>query len=706
MKIVKYLVLLLFSFLTISYSQAQKEDSISRLLIAVQKNDLATVKKLVEAGEPVNYEFIYGDDALTYAVYNDYREIAKYLLANGAKSREGFNAAVRTGDLAWVKFLIGYGYFDYNAMVPAVETNNLELVNYLISLDFPVNVDEKRKSGIFRSYQVSPLGVAIGKNDAMVLSLVKAGADMEEAFNYCTNTNPKLGKQLIDLGVAVNQQYLWSLRDGDKLLMEYALKKGADPNYTDEKGYNAYLHAVSNENLKAMRYCIDTLKLSVNSLTADGETDLILAVRSENRAVIDVILARNPDLEAVDHVGNTALYEAALRKNLELMGLLIEKGADLNHQNNYGYTPFLAAVAESDRKEQVARVLLKDYPDLKLKTTAGNNVLSYFYDDRELNMEFITELISLGADPNVRAFSDGGNLAFIAIDRDNLELLKKVKEMGLPTDGTDNDGHRAHCKDLEIIRFVLENGGKIDRRDPWRKTYLDDALDNNDVEFGAYLISKGANVNGEYSEFDPILFEAIAQKNLAFVELLVENGVDLFFENPPWNENAMEEAAKVANSGSLESIAIVNYLRSKGAMTKEELKNMEIGRSKEMESFEKWIADKDVEALNGLLTKYTMPFLTKDQVKKAAQLSAETGSFGLLQICMERYRWNINDPLNFEGQTLLHIAAKNNQLEMAILLTNKGADANKLDSLSKLPLAYAKKKGLKNHLKEAMKKVD
>ena len=702
MKIVKHLILLLLSCLVINHSQAQEKDSVSRLLIAVQKNNLPEVKKLVEAGEPVNYWWGYGDDALTYAILYDYREIAKYLLAHGATSREGFNAAVRTGDLAWVKFLIGYKYYDQNAMVPAAETNNLELVNYLISQGFSVNADDKRKSGLFRSYEVSPLGIALGQNDAIVLALVKAGADMEEAFRYCTNTNLKLGKQLIDLGTAVNEQYLWSLRDGDKVLMDYALKKGADPNYTDEKGMNAYLHAVDNQNLKAMRYCIDTLNLSTVLSNAEGHTDLMLAAYDGNRAVLENVLSRNPNLNAVDKYGQNALCHAMYFNQVETIELLLAKGVDLNHQDEDGYTVVVRAAEMGQKK--VIDCLLKHNPDLTLKTKTGKNILSFIYDDTPMDLELILKLIASGADPKVTT-SFGTDFAYIAIDRCDLELLKKVKELGLPIDRGDDRDRRAGCEDPEVVRYIIENGGDINRLDTWDKTYLDNALYRNDLVLADYLIKKGANVNGIYGGNQPILFEAIDHQKLGFIELLVVNGADLFVETR-WNENAMERANKVANSGNPEAIAIVNYLRSKGAMTKEDYKSMTIARSQEMQSFEMWIENKNVAALVTLLDKYRIPFLTKDQVKKVAKLSAETGSLDLLQICFERYKMDINSPLNFEEQTLLHIAAKNNQIELAVLLINKGADANKPDSLNKLPLAYAKKKEMKNHLKDAMKKVD
>ena len=699
----KHLILLLLSCLVINHSQAQEKDSVSRLLIAVQKNNLPEVKKLVEAGEPVNYWWGYGEDALTYAIMYDYREIAKYLLAHGATSREGFNAAVRTGDLAWVKFLIGYKYYDQNAMVPAAETNNLELVNYLISQGFPVNVDDKRKLGLFRREEVSPLSIALGKNDEMALALVKAGAEMEEAFTYCTVTNVKLGKQLIDLGTAVNEQYLWSLRDGDKELMDYALKKGADPNYTDEKGMNAYLLAVDNQNLKAMRYCIDTLKLSTVLSNSEGHTDLMLAAYHGNRAVLEDVLSRNPNLNAVDKYGQNALCHAMYANQVETIELLLTKGVDLNHQDDKGYTVLVRAAEMGQKK--VIDCLLKHNPDLTLKTETGKNILSFMYDDTPMDLELILKLIALGADPKTTT-SSGADLAYIAIDRCDLELLKKVKELGLPIDGADDRQHRASCEKSGIVRYIIENGGKIDRTDTWGRTYLGDALYRNELEMATYLIAKGANVSATYDGDggSSLLMKAVEDNNPAFVQLLAENGADLMYENR-WNDNVMEVANKEANSGSPEAIAIVNYLRSKGAMTKEEFKKMEIERSTDMQSFQKWIADKNETAVLAFFNKYKMPLMTKDELNQIAQLSVETGSFDLLQVCLERYKMDINSPLNFEAQTLLHIAAKNNQKEMAILLVNKGADVNKPDSLNKLPLAYAKKKELKNFLKDAMKKV-
>lgn len=696
-EIVKTTLLLLLCLVTRSFCAQEMDES--PIMTATKANNLAQLKKLVAAGESVKYDWTYGEDALSYAIEHDYREIAKYLLANGANSRYGLYYAVETNDLAWVKFLVGYGFTDDEAMIPAVEKNNLEMVNYLISENFPVDFDQKRKTGLFNKYYVTPLEIALGKNDAIVIALVKAGADMERAFSYCTNTNLKLGQQLIDLGSAVNEQYLWSLRDGDRALMNYALKKGADPNYTDEKGMNAYLHAVESENLAAMRYCVDTLKLPTNLTDSEGHTDLMLAAYDGNRDVLDFVLSRNPDLNAVDKYGQNALCHAMYFNNVETIELLLSKGVNLNNQDEKGYTVVVRAAEMG--QEKVIECLLKHHPDLSLKTKTGKNILSFIYDDTPLDFALIQKLIAMGADPKATT-STGADFAYIAIDHCDLELLKKVKEMGLSVDGTDDRGRRAGCDDPEVIRYVIENGGDINRMDTWRKTWLDEALNHNNLELAAYLIGKGANVNGNYDGDEPILLKAVEKKNLAFVQLLVESGADLAIQNR-WNENLMELANKAAASGSAEAIAVADYLKSKGALTREEFNNREKERSKEMQSFDTWIAGKNTGALLAFINKYKKPLMTVNQLNQMGQLAVQTSSLDLLQICLERYKMDINAAVNFEGQTLLHVAAKNNQKEMAVLLVNKGADVHKTDALGKLPLEYAKKKELKNYLKETMK---
>ena len=76
----------------------------------------------------------------------------------------------------------------------------------------------------------------------------------------------------------------------------------------------------------------------------EGFTPLMVAIYSKNREIIDTILQYTRNLEEKDNSGNTALIWAAdipsnISNNVEFMRALIEKGANINAQNDDGNAP-------------------------------------------------------------------------------------------------------------------------------------------------------------------------------------------------------------------------------------------------------------------------------------------------------------------------------------------------------------------------------
>ena len=150
MKHFALLLLLMLSFNSI----AQFDEEETPLIVAVKANNLKEVKRLVESGAPINDDDSFESDAIDIAVAKDYRDIVMYLLSQGATSRENLYNAVSFGDVAWVKTLLSYKFYDSEAMIPAVENNNLEMVKTLIAAGFPVSYEKKRRTGLFKKHYV------------------------------------------------------------------------------------------------------------------------------------------------------------------------------------------------------------------------------------------------------------------------------------------------------------------------------------------------------------------------------------------------------------------------------------------------------------------------------------------------------------------------------------------------------------------------
>jgi len=100
------------------------------------------------------------------------------------------------------------------------------------------------------------------------------------------------------------------------------------------------------------------------------QTALIAAVDHNNIEIIGFLLDKGADPKLGDHAGWTPLIHASyFGANEALINLLIDRGADVNAVNDRGVTALYLAAA-SGREEQV-QVLLKRGADPKIATKSG-----------------------------------------------------------------------------------------------------------------------------------------------------------------------------------------------------------------------------------------------------------------------------------------------------------------------------------------------
>lgn len=696
----KHFALLLL--LLVSYNSiAQFDEEETPLIAAVKANNLKEVKRLVESGVPINDDDSFEADAIDIAVAKDYRDIVLYLLSKGATSRENLYNAVSFGDVAWVKTLLSYKFYDSEAMIPAVESNNLEMVKTLISAGFPIDFEQKRRTGLFKKHYVSPIEIALNEHyDAIALELVKAGAPLKKAFyDAALFEYTDLGKQLIDLNRQINELFLICAETGNKLLLEYCLTKGASASATDLHGNNALLLAAKNGRKELYDYCITHLSLSPNSLNANKENALMLSLQSSNAGLITQLLDENQNLEFQNIDGETALFYAERSELPEIFSIYLAKKVNINHADKDGNSVLLKA-AFRDNTPHVF-LLIEKGADVFVKNKNGLNILSglmaSYYRKSEKMATLTIDLINKGVDVKVKTIN-GADLSYVAIQAGDLELLKLLHSKGAKVDGRDGFNQRSDNLDMEILQYVLENGGDPNAKDNWSKTYLCSALEKNDVELAAFLVKYKADVNMPACFMgETLLHEAIEKGNLVWVQFLVESKADLYVKDT-WSKNAMELAIEEGNQD------IINYLRSKGAMTKDELNKREVERAKEMQQLHAMIEAKDLAKVLSLINKYPEAILSQQETQQLSLLAAQTGSVELLQICLERYKWDLNAHLNFEQQTILHVATKNNFTDFAILVVNKGGNFSQEDAFGKTAVDYAKSKEMKTFYKNLTSK--
>jgi ankyrin repeat protein len=96
-----------------------------------------------------------------------------------------------------------------------------------------------------------------------------------------------------------------------------------------------------------------------------GRTALHDASVNDHLQVVKLLLQRGADVRVMNQFGDTALHEAARWGHLEVVRLLLDNQADISMTNQHGWTPLHFSAAYSQL--EVARVLLEAGADVQAK---------------------------------------------------------------------------------------------------------------------------------------------------------------------------------------------------------------------------------------------------------------------------------------------------------------------------------------------------
>jgi ankyrin repeat protein len=301
---------------------------------AIRANDLAQLKSLISAGE-VNAKDRRGATPLMYAASVGSVDAVKMLLAAGAdaKAKNSFDATA----LMW-------------------GITNLEKVRLLV--DAGAEVNARSKQGM------TPLLIAASNAGSIeiVRLLVAKGAELQ----------PRADSEAASAAAAATN---------DQLAERRRKSGGAG-------GYTTLLAAASANDLAMARLFVEK-GVDVNAESKRGDTALHFAAGAGNLAMVKLLLAKGANANAASHesiqvrkgpIGLnhlTALMYAAPYGTPELVGTLIDAGAEVNAKDVRDMTPLMLAVASETQNPDVVRLLLAKGADVKLKSVMGETALDW-----------------------------------------------------------------------------------------------------------------------------------------------------------------------------------------------------------------------------------------------------------------------------------------------------------------------------------------
>lgn len=333
------------------------------LIAAIQNCHEAVTRLLIEHQADVNISTSRGEPALSFAIKEDYSQVAKYeivklLLTHGAyvemKNHDGdgplsLAALAQNHDIA--KLLIEYG----------------------------ANVNRRNLLG------ETPLSHAVTKGFGLVTSLL---------LEHQADTNITDDMGTTPLMVAT--------KHGHREILERLIEQQANVNLADKFGMTPLMLAARYGYMEILELLIEQ-QADVNLATNIGMTALMYAVDGLHHDVAGLLLEHGADINAQSFTGMTALRFAATKGSSGMAKLLIKNNARVNKIHLDRATALTDAV-EIDSALTIC-VLVNSGADIYLTPRIYSSLAFHNYLWSSLNVEphvLLGYFLKFGSDANVR----------------------------------------------------------------------------------------------------------------------------------------------------------------------------------------------------------------------------------------------------------------------------------------------------------------
>jgi ankyrin repeat protein len=397
---------------------ARKADGSTPLQWAVYENDVAEVRRLIDAGADVSLANDYGATPMGLAAEVANNEILKLLLEAGADA-ESPNSEGMT------------------ALMAVARTGNVEAAKLLI--EHGAAVDAREGFG----GQTALMWASARRHPAMIDFLISQGAVVNARSavrDYQRHIQAEGRPKSLDTGGFT--PLLYAARENCRACVEVLLERGADINMPDPDGVTPLHVSVMNANWDLAKQIVEA-GADVNQWDIFGEAPLFTAVGGRSR--------NDGGRASIDPPNETS--------GLDIVKLLLERGANPNMQlffrpanvrgatNTRGSTPLIRAASNSDM--EVVKLLLEHGADATVymadRQTPIHAVLAGRANEKDA-LEMIRVLHEAGTDVNVVALIvhmeevRGGSALHYAVRKRYKDVIRLLASYGIDMNLKDQDG--------------------------------------------------------------------------------------------------------------------------------------------------------------------------------------------------------------------------------------------------------------------------
>ncbi|XP_059638047.1 potassium channel AKT1-like [Cornus florida] len=260
-------------------------------------------------------------------------------------------------------------------------------------------VRTKRLSQLLRLNRTTFLNIIqanVGDGTVIMNNLLQHLKDLKDPImeGVLMETERMLARGRMDLPLSL----CFAALRGDDLLLHQLLRRGLDPNESDNNGRTALHIAASKGNENCVLLLLD-YGAGPNSLDSEGNVPLWEAILANHEPVIKLLMDNGAKISSGDvaqfartaaeqnnlgllkeivryggdvtrpqNNGSTALHVAVCEGNIEMVKFLLEEGADIDKPDNDGWTP--RALADQQGHEDI-KVIFESIKEAKTQSVVA-----------------------------------------------------------------------------------------------------------------------------------------------------------------------------------------------------------------------------------------------------------------------------------------------------------------------------------------------
>ncbi|XP_052089800.1 ankyrin repeat and KH domain-containing protein 1-like [Mytilus californianus] len=284
------------------------------------------------------------------------------------------------------------------------------------------------------------------------------------------------------------------------------------------------------------------------------------AASSGHCCLLELLISRGADVNYRDNSGHTSMTIACISKQENAIKLLVDKGADLNKRTNKGPTPLMWACSSGNIK--IAELLIIHGADINKSDYEGKTPVMWsrkrsadkmfdflIYKGANLNkgdnnewtslmwacyygITSVVEILILNSADINQVNNVGWTSFMIACKCGKLDIVNILINKGVNINMKDKLGRTAlmlACTEgqTEVVNVLIKNKAEIDCQDIYGVTPLEELCSQGHLPLACILLQGQANCNKADNEGWTPLMASCFSNNYEITRLLVDQGADL-----------------------------------------------------------------------------------------------------------------------------------------------------------------------------------